>query len=150
MTSLVESLLCKKKKTSCPFFLNRESKKKIPFSSVIVCKCAHSPAVCHSAAGLTGHASQAYNRVPLPATMVRMAGVKGQLPLPNPTNTHTRTPNSGRCPPPPVSLPQSLCRKDLSPLFFSRPGLLCTQCSSPGAAAFHRPLLESSRHQMSH
>lgn len=134
-----------KKKTSCPFSEQRV-KKKIPFSSVIVCKCAHSPAVCHSAVGLAGHASQTYNRVPLPATMVRMAGVKGQPPPPqppNPTNTHTRTPNSGCCPPTPVSLPQSLCRKDLPPLFF--PGLVYYALSVPAQGLQHSTGLYWSR-----
>lgn len=54
--------------------------KKKPFSLVIVSKCAHHPAVCYSAVGLTSHVSQLYNGVPRPRTIVWMVGVKGQPP----------------------------------------------------------------------
>ena len=95
------------------------AKKKSPFILDIVSKCAHLPAVCYSAVGLTGHVSQPYNRAPPPRTMVWMVGVKGQ-------------------PPPDSGSSWYHCWKRVLILCC----LLCTQCFCPGALAFLWPLLE--------
>lgn len=99
--------------------LKKKKSKKVSFNFAIVSKCAPSPAVRYSAVGLTGHVSQLYNRVSRSGTIVWMAGVKGQ----------------------------ALAALGITASVALQKGLLilgcllCTPSYSPGASAFHWPLL---------
>lgn len=97
--------------------------KKKTFNFGIVSKCAHSPAVCHSAVGLTGHVSPLYNRESRSGTIVWMVGVKGQA----------------------LAAPGITASVALQKRLLILCCLLCTQCYSPGASAFHWPLLVPQR-----
>lgn len=110
------------------FFLHSLSgkskkKKKNSFNFGIVSKCAHSPAVCYSVAGLMGHVSQLYNRVSRSGTIVWMVGVKGQA----------------------LAALGITASVALQKRLLILCCLLCAQFYSPGASAFHWPLLVPQR-----
>lgn len=98
-------------------------KKKQSLHFGIVSKCARSPAVCYSAVGLTSHVSQLYNRASRSGTIVWMVGVKGQT----------------------LAALGITASVVLQKRLLILCCLLCTQCYSLGASAFHWPLLVPQR-----
>lgn len=100
-----------------------KSKKKNSFNFGFVSKCAHAPAVCHSAVGLMSHVSQLYNRVSRSGTIVWMVGVKGQA----------------------LAALGITASVALQKRLLILCCLLCTRFYSPGASAFHWPLLVPQR-----
>lgn len=107
----------------CSIWWKGEKNRKKTFNFGIVSKCAHSPAVCYSAVGLTGHVSPLYNRESRSGTIVWMVGVKGQA----------------------LAALGITASVALQKRLLILCCLLCTQCYSPGASAFHWPLLVPQR-----
>lgn len=120
MTQSVNSLDSKNQLLLVLYLVKGVGKKnKKTFNFGIVSKCAHSPAVCYSTVGLTGHVSPLYNRESRSGTIVWMVGVKGQA----------------------LAALGITASVALQKRLLILCCLLCTQCYSPGASAFHWPLL---------
>lgn len=123
VTQSVNSLDSKNQLLIALHLVKRGGGTKKTFNFGIVSKCAHSPAVCYSAVGLTGHVSPLYNRESRSGTIVWMVGVKGQA----------------------LAALGITASVALQKRLLILGCLLCTQCYSPGASAFHRPLLVPQR-----
>lgn len=155
MTSLVESSLCTKKNNNFLSFFRTESvKKKRKKSPLVVSLCAsvRTPQL----RAIQPRASRATRRkrtIGRPFLRQWCGWLVSKVSRPHLPILPMHTPNSA-APPTPFTAPVALQKRFVGSFFFFFQSLvyyaLSAQCSSPGAAAFHRPLLELSRHQMSH